>query len=173
MKRILTALSLFAILFAVNAMAQPQVRLGLSFGDAPRANRFYVELTNRYDVPYEQVCFVRDAGLPDEDIPDVLYIYTHSDYSLRHIINLRLRGATWNELYTWCGIPQDIYYRPAVPVYRTGPPYGNAWGYYRNHRAPVYRDYDRDDHDRGYDEGRGYGNGRGHGNGKHKGWKND
>ena len=63
---------------------------------------------------------MHEAGVVDEDIPGLLYIYTHSNYSLRQIYCLKLRGATWDNLSNWCGVPL---YRD-----RSGPPYGNAYG---------------------------------------------
>ena len=98
-------------------------------------------------MPYDEVCYVRDAGIPEYEVSDVLYIYKHSHYPLRHIVDLRLRGASWTQLYTWCGIPQDVYYRSYREIYRPGPPYGNAYGYYKNHGRPDYYSYDRDRRD--------------------------
>lgn len=89
---------------------------------APPVSGYYVSLGESYGVPYHDVCLMHEAGVVDEDMPLILYIYTHSQYSLRQIYSLRLRGATWEQLSNWCG----------VPLYgdRNGPPYGNAYGYY-------------------------------------------
>lgn len=168
MKRTLTLLAALTLLVSMGAFAQSRVRAGVSFGDG-RLTGFYIGLTDEYRVPSDRVRYLYEAGVPEEDMPDILFIYTHSNYSLSHIVNLRQRGATWFELYTWCGIPQniayvprDVRYRPhqyaywtSVERYRSGPPYGNAYGHYKKHKADRY---DRDDH-----------NGR---RGKHKGWKN-
>jgi len=101
--------------------AQPRISFRLEFG-APPVSRYYVSLSESYGVPYEDICLMRDAGVVDEDMPLILYIYTHSQYSLRQIYSLRLRGATWDNLSNWCGVP--------LSRDRSGPPYGNAYGYY-------------------------------------------
>jgi hypothetical protein len=149
MTQMMKVLWILALLIPVAALSQTRVHANISFGD----NRFYLELSDQYRVPFDDVRYIREAGLPDDDISDILYIYTHSHYALNHIVNLRMRGATWLQLYTWCGIPQDVYYS-----YRHGPPYGNAYGYYKNHR---YSEYTSRDHDQlRYREGHG----------KHRGW---
>ncbi len=122
--------------------AQPRVNFWLQIGTPP-ANRFYVSLSEYYDVPYRDIYVMHEAGVVDDDIPVILYIYTNSHYSLRQIYSLRLRGATWDNLSNWCG----------VPLYREhfGPPYGRAYGYYRNGPGryrfePRARDRDGDEY---------------------------
>ncbi len=114
----------------ITANAQSRITFGLEFGTPP-PNGYYESLAGYYSVPYRDICVMHDAGVADEDIPPILYIYTHSQYSLRQIYSLRLRGATWDNLSNWCGVPlykyDDDYYS-----YRSGPPYGNAYGYYRH-----------------------------------------
>ncbi len=113
----------------VVADAQPRISFRLEFGTPP-VDRYYASLAESYGVPYQDICVMHDAGVADEDIPVILYIYTHSQYSLRQIYSLRLRGATWDNLSNWCGVP--------LYGYRSGPPYGNAHGYYRNGPGRQY-----------------------------------
>jgi hypothetical protein len=101
--------------------AQPRISFQLQLG-APPVRGYYVSLGESYDVPYQDICLMHEAGVVDEDIPLILYIYRHSQYSLRQIYSLRVRGASWEQLSSWCGVPL---YRD-----RSGPPYGNAYGYY-------------------------------------------
>ena len=101
--------------------AQSPISFRLEFGTPP-VSRYYVSLGESYSVSYQDVCLMHEAGVVDEDMPLILYIYTHSQYSLRQIYSLRLRGASWEQLSNWCGVPL---YRD-----RNGPPYGNAYGYY-------------------------------------------
>lgn len=118
-RTVMAALILAAIPFTANAQTRISVRL--EFGTPP-VDRYYASLAESYNVPYHDICVMHDAGVVDEDIPVILYIYTHSQYSLRQIYSLRLRGATWENLSNWCGVP--------LYGYRSGPPYGNAYGYY-------------------------------------------
>lgn len=113
--------SLILAALPVTAIAQPRISVRLEFG-APPVDRYYVSLGDEYNVPYSDICVMHDAGVVDEDMPLILYIYTHSQYSLRQIYSLRLRGATWENLSNWCGVP--------LYNYHAGPPYGKAYGYY-------------------------------------------
>ena len=102
---------------------------------APPVDRWYLSLAATYDVPYGDICRMHDAGVDDEDMPTILYIYTHSQYSLRQIYSLRLRGATWENLSNWCGVP--------LGRERVGPPVGNGYVPYRHgHGLGRYRDHD-------------------------------
>lgn len=117
--------------------AQPRIRFQLEC-DAPPVDGYYASLAESYDVPYDDICLMHEDGVADDDMPLLLYIYTHSHYSLRHIYSLRLRGATWENLSNWCGVP--------LYTDRDGPPYGNAYGYYR-HGPGKYRHEPRWDGD--------------------------
>ncbi len=141
-----TAVLMLAAIPAI-ANAQPRISVRLEFG-IPPVNGYYASLSESYGVPYQDVCVMHDAGVVDEDIPVILYIYTHSQYSLRQIYSLRLRGATWDNLSNWCGVP--------LYGYRSGPPYGNAYGYYRH--GPGKRGYEagRWDNEGNRNHGRGW-----------------
>ncbi len=132
-KTIITALTvlLLAAAFPFATNAQPRIAIRLEFGEAPSLKSFYVSLGDQYSVPYRDICAMHDAGVVDDDIPVILYIYTHSQYSLRQIYSLRLNGATWAQLSNWCGVPLNPDYGRDY-AYRSGPPYGKAYGYYRN-----------------------------------------
>ncbi len=148
----MAALVLAAIPMTMDA--QPRISFRLEFGEPP-VDRYYVSLGEYHNVPYRDICLMHDAGVVDEDMPLILYIYTHSQYSLRQIYTLRLRGATWENLSNWCG----------VPLYgnRTSPPYGNAYGYYghgpaRQWNEPGLREGEGEGHhDRLWREERGGG----------------
>ncbi len=129
---IIVALMFATVLGATLGMAQTRIGFRLEFGDRPQpVNDFYVTVGNYYHVPYGQVCALHDMGISDDDVPVVLFIYANSHYSLQHVARLRSRGATWVQLSSWCGVPLEAYGDYARP-YRSGPPYGNAYGYYRH-----------------------------------------
>ncbi len=120
---ILVLASLMLAALPMRTDAQPRIGFRLEIGTPP-VDQYYVSLGEYYGVPYHDIWVMHNAGVVDEDMPLILYIYTHSQYSLRQIYSLRLNGATWENLSNWCG----------VPLYgdRGGPPYGNAYGYYRH-----------------------------------------
>ncbi len=143
----------------MDAQTSVGIHVGVGGGRQP-VSSFYVSIGNYYNVPWGDVREMREAGVRDDDMPTILFIYRHSNYSLRQIYSLRLRGASWDNLSNWCGVPLyrdgdrwygqgNHWYRDGDRWYpnRQGPPYGNAYGHYKN----------------------GKGNGRGHGNGNHRG----
>jgi hypothetical protein len=166
--KILFPLIVFVLIMAAQRDAKAQPRFGMRFemhdgGNAPPYNSFYLSLGDYYRVPYGEVCELHGAGVRDDDIPTILYIHSHSPYSLRQIYSLRLRGASWDELSMWCGVPleRDRVFRGEA--YRGGPPHGNAYGYYARGRE-RHSSYDgRDGYSGKYDRrGRGDdGEGRG------------
>ncbi len=137
----IVAATFATFLFASYGMAQPRFGFHLEFGDRGRpVNEFYVTMGNYYHVPYEEVCAVHDVGISDDDIPVVLFIHANSQYSVRHIANLRARGASWVQISTWCGVPPTVYGYSERP-YRRGPPYGNAYGYWKHGPGRWRNDY--------------------------------
>ena len=142
---------LLAGVFGV-ANAQPRVSIRLEFG-GPAVRGHYDALGESYGVPERDIWVMHEAGIVDEDIPVILYIHANSHYSLRQIYSLRLRGATWENLSNWCGVPL---FRD-----RGGPPYGNAYGYYK-HGPGKYRENARPWDDDGYrNNGKSWKTGRG------------
>ncbi len=136
MKRIMitTALLTGLLLILAPAMSSAQTRFGfrLEIGGPTRTiNHDYYELGLQYGVPYDDIYAMHYEGVPDCDIPVILYIHANSPYSLRQIYSLRLRGATWENLSAWCGVPINTRYIGEYS-YRNGPPYGNAYGYYEH-----------------------------------------
>lgn len=147
MTRTILALALLALV-PLLAAAQTRLHARLDILDG-RVNGFTFALSDEYRVPERDICAVRNEGLCDDDMREVLYIYTHSHYPLRHIARLRMRGATWTELYRWCGVE-----RPVVTRW-DGPPYGKAYGFYKKHGNKHAR-FDREG-DRGPGRHRGRG----------------
>jgi hypothetical protein len=94
---------------------------------------YFSTLSREYGVPYSDICVMRNAGVVVEDIPTILYIHQRSPYSLRQIYSLRVRGATWAQLSNWCGVP--LYIENGRCITTSGPPYGNAYGYYAHGRG--------------------------------------
>ncbi len=144
------------LFFAATSFAQTHVdfRIGVG-GSSPDGARFDLRVHDYDGVPYEEYCDLRDRGICDEDIPVIVYIRNHSRYSIARIASLRARGATWDQLSAWCGVPLLIP-EGRYHEYRQGPPYGNAYGYWRHGRGRGDgwgRGWDR--HDRGHGYGRG------------------
>ena len=113
-----------------------QVQVGLSVSDGQVRN-FSLAIGDYYQVPEREVVVVRERGIPEEEVPVVYFIARHSHYQPDAIIRMRLRGESWAQVSDDCGVPRDAYVVEGV----SGPPYGNAYGYYKHHpRRVVYDD---------------------------------
>jgi hypothetical protein len=117
----------------VNAMlglstvsANAQVQAGAVFsGDGLR--NFYFAIGNYYQVPEREVVVVRERALPPDEVPVVFYAARQCHVQPTVIVDLRRRGMTWADIAIRFHQTPDIYY------FRGGPPYGKAYGYWRNH----------------------------------------
>jgi len=75
----------------------------------------------------------RQLANPREDFPVLLFLAAESGRPTSFILDLRLGGLSWWEIRARLGIPPE---RVVVALPRDpGPPYGNAWGHYRNHHG--------------------------------------
>jgi len=68
---------------------------------------------------------------PESDLPVVLFLAAESGRSTSFILDLRLGGLTWWDVRARLGVAPErvVMALPRDP----GPPYGKAWGHYRNH----------------------------------------
>ncbi|OGW18806.1 MAG: hypothetical protein A3G93_13485 [Nitrospinae bacterium RIFCSPLOWO2_12_FULL_45_22] len=73
-----------------------------------------------------------------EEIPVVLFISQRTKTNPDILLNWRLGGANWLDISLRLGLSPDIYYVPIPRQARVGPPFGNAYGYYRK-RVPKAR----------------------------------
>lgn len=106
------------------------VNLGLS-ADENGLRSFYLGIGDYYHVPEREVYVIHDRGIPDEDLPVVYYLAQRTGAAPGAIVDLRLRGWSWQRITFYLGAGPDIYYMP-VPVAVVGPPYGRAYGFYRS-----------------------------------------
>lgn len=91
---------------------------------------FHFALGEYYRVPEREIMVIRGRHIPDDDIPVVLFIAQRARVAPGAVVDLRLSGRSWMDISLHFGLGPEIYYVPVKGAY--GPPYGNAWGYYKN-----------------------------------------
>src|SRR5689334_13660048 len=134
MRRIAAVLIISAAaLAAPSGRLSAQVRFGLSVQDG-EVRDFSLAVGDYYRVPEREVVVVREYGIPDDEVPVVFFISRHSRYEPEAIVRMRLRGESWDRISQECGVPRDAYGIEGVQ----GPPYGNAYGYYKHHGRPNF-----------------------------------
>jgi len=131
MRSTLVVLWMVAMLaFPTSNNAQSQTHFGVGFSNGQLSN-FYLSVEDYYHAPMQQIEVIHRYGIPDEEIPVVYFIARHSRYEPIEIVRMRQRGDSWTAISDRCGVSRDVYYVPEEG--RSGPPYGNAYGYHRNH----------------------------------------
>ncbi len=99
---------------------------------------FYLAVGDFYNVSDEQVVVVKKRNVPDDEIPVVFFLAGRARVAPDVLIGLRLGGSSWMEICMKYGITADVFY---VPVAATpGPPYGKAYGHYKNKDKSKWKD---------------------------------
>ncbi|MBI4685615.1 MAG: hypothetical protein HY755_10495 [Nitrospirae bacterium] len=104
--------------------------LGISVGDEG-IRGFHLAIGDYYRVPEREVLVVRERRIPDEEIPVVFFLASRARVAPSTIIDLRLSGRSWLDITLHYGLSPEIFYIP-VDIKKMGPPYGKAYGYYKN-----------------------------------------
>lgn len=129
-KIIILSVALIFLLPVVPAPAQ-SVSTGISIADG-QLKSFYLAIGDYYRVPESRVVYVKEHyRVHDDELPVVFFLASRARVDPQVIIDLRIRRRmSWLDITFYYGLTPEIYY---VPVKRVGPPYGNAYGYYKKH----------------------------------------
>jgi len=143
MRNIVVKVVFAAALCAAAAGSRPasaaQVDLGISIADG-RLRSFYVAVGDHYRVAPRLVVDYRTRyRLLDDELPVVFFLAARAHVPPQAVIDLRLGKRSWFAIALHYGLSPEIFFVP-VRLERIGPPYGNAYGYYRKHgRAGDWR----------------------------------
>ncbi len=113
-----------------------QTQMGISIADGQVRN-FYLSMGQYYHAPEQELVIVRERHIPDEEAPVVFFIARRAHVEPARIIEMREDGQSWMDISLHFGMGPDVYYVPAREV--SGPPYGNAYGYYKHHPRREWR----------------------------------
>lgn len=99
---------------------------------------FYLGVSDYYRVPESEVLAVRGRVAPDE-VPVVFHLAERAEVRPARVAELRTEGHSWMSISQRLGVAPEAYY---VPLEREpGPPYGKAWGYYRNKPRKEWKEW--------------------------------
>ena len=129
MRRVIIFMVLImATLGSTTPRAEAGVDLGISIGEEGLRS-FNLSVGDYYRVPQREVVIIRERGIPYEEMPVVLFLAGRAHVAPGVIVDLRLRGMSWMDITFHYGLSPEIYYVPLRTA--PGPPYGNAYGYYK------------------------------------------
>src|SRR5262245_1197964 len=108
--------------------------LDLPVGDDAR---FFLNLTNRHYAPPQPVAVdvLNRCARPADDFPVVILLSEASGRDPGSILSMRLGGNGWSAIFASLNVPQDVLFTGLD--HDPGPPYGNAWGRWKNHKGPA------------------------------------
>lgn len=129
MKQKLKLIIVLIGLFFITQLKGQNVDAGISFGPEGLKS-FYLAVGNYYHVPEKEVVVIRERKIPEEELPVVFFIAGRAGVKPEVIVNLRLGGSSWYDISIRYGIYPDVYYVPLT--FDPGPPYGKAYGYFKN-----------------------------------------
>jgi len=124
--------------------AESRVDVGISIGEG-RLRGFYLSIGEYYRVPQREIVIVRERGIPPEEIPVVFFIARRAHVAPSVIIDMRLSGMTWFNIMVHYRLSPEILYVPVRVVH--GPPYGKAYGHFKNRPRKEWKKIVLDDSD--------------------------
>ncbi len=115
--------------------SRAEVDVGLTL-DKDGLKSFHLAIGEHYQVPEKEVIVIREKKIADDDLPVVFFLAGRTGVAPEMIVKLRLGGKSWMEITAHFGLSAEIYYVPlAKPA---GPPYGKAYGYYKNRKRSEW-----------------------------------
>jgi hypothetical protein len=128
---------LFLAILLTSSLVQSQVG---SKSEAPqvvpreKANptAFYAAVSQRFDVPTDQISALVDAGLPASEVVVVYFVAQNSLRSADEIIADREAGKSWSDIALTSGLGPELFYYPLPHASRK--PFTNVYAVY--HQLP-------------------------------------
>ena len=130
--------ALFILLFLSSGFPQTDINAGISIGPEGLKS-FY------YHVPEQKVEVLGERKIPEEELSVVFYIAGIAGEKPEAIIRLRLGGSSWYDISIKYGIYANMYYVPLKS--NPGPPYGKAYGYFKNKPRKEWKNINFTDED--------------------------
>lgn len=138
MRKVLISLVLLFFMGCFTASpGRADVSFGLSVGEEG-IKSFYLAVGEHYRVPEKEIVIVRQKNIPNEEMPVVFFLAKRTGTTPEAIIKLRLGGKSWMEITAHFGLSAEIYYVPVKEV--SGPPYGKAYGHFKNRERNQWRE---------------------------------
>ncbi len=131
MKKLIILSVYFSLIFLVsNSYLDAGVNVNINLGSTESAN-FYRSIAHYNNVSEDDVYFVRKKGVADEELPVIFYLASLAGVPPALVADEYKPGISLHDLTRIFGLNPEIYHYP-IKFKVDGPPYGKAYGYYRN-----------------------------------------
>lgn len=128
MKKIFLSVS-FLLFFLVPG-SHAAVNMSLSYNEGKSS--FYLSVGEYFNVPHRDVLFVSEMHISDDEIPVVFFLSQKTHIPPARIIDLRIKGMSWQDITLHFGYGPDIFYFPVNQTVVLNPPYGKAYGHFKH-----------------------------------------
>lgn len=130
MKRLLTISFISIFIFSISFnTSHADLDIGLKIDD-DGLKSFHLAIGEHYNVPEKEVVIIKKKHFTDEELPVIFFLARNAKVSPEVIIQLRLGDKSWLSISQHFGLGIDIFYVPVTKV--SGPPYGKAYGHFKN-----------------------------------------
>jgi len=137
MRVALTAVLLFVFLIPLAGQGRAEVQVGVS-ADSDGLKAFHLAIGDHFRVDYRDVVSARERHIPDQELPVVYFIASRAGVAPGAVIKMRLGGKSWMQIAFHYGLDAGHFY---IPVERKpGPPYGKAYGHFKNKKKKQWRE---------------------------------
>jgi hypothetical protein len=113
------------------------IDIGLKIDD-DGLKSFHVAIGEHYNVPEKEVIVIKKKHFTDEELPVIFFLARHAKVRPDVIVQLRLGGKSWLSITRHFGLGLDLFYVPVTKV--SGPPYGKAYGHFKNKPRKKWRE---------------------------------
>ena len=120
------------------------INVGLSVGDEG-IKEFHLTIGSHFGVHAKNVEKIKERSISDEELVVVFFLAQKANVEPTLIVDLRLKGNSWMTISTKLGLSTEIFYVHFVE--NPGPPYGKAYGHYKNKPKNSWHKINLDDND--------------------------
>lgn len=99
---------------------------------------FYLAVGEYFKVPQKEIRGIKKRKIKDEEIPVVLFISIRAGVPSSKVVDLRLGRMSWREICRGFRLGADIFHVEVKGEIK-GPPYGKAYGFYRNKPRGLWK----------------------------------
>jgi len=138
-KEVRILLGLIALAFATMLITATDARSGVNLGvsiDDEGLRGFHLAIGEYFHVPEREVVVVRERKIPEEELPVIFFLARKVHVEPKVIVDMRLGGKSWMQITLHYGLSPEIFY--IVLKEDPGPPYGKAYGYFKNRKRTEW-----------------------------------